>query len=169
VIICPTVPLPERMPSSVAIALGSNLGDRERYLRAACQALSGVMRVVRISSVYETDPVDAPDGSPRFLNSVAVGHTALSPEGLLRELHRIEALLGRRRGQRNAPRTIDLDLILHSANVRQTRELRLPHPRYLQRDFVMTPLRELRLPWVDPVSGVKLGCMSSSMSSRPGL
>jgi 2-amino-4-hydroxy-6-hydroxymethyldihydropteridine diphosphokinase len=68
----------------------------------------------------------------------------------------IEQRLGRVRRGRNAPRTIDLDLILHSANVRRSRELTLPHPRYRQRDFVMKPLRELRMPWVDPLSAARL-------------
>jgi 2-amino-4-hydroxy-6-hydroxymethyldihydropteridine diphosphokinase len=140
----------------VLIALGSNLGDRLRNLRRAIGALQRVMSVVRISSVHQTDAVDSPIGSPRFLNMVVAGHTRLTPEELLAELLDIERRLGRVRGSRNAPRTIDLDLILHSANMRATRDLVLPHPRYLQRDFVMRPLRELRLGWQDPRTGRRL-------------
>lgn len=144
--------------ASVAIALGSNLGDRGRNLRRAIQALRGVVDVVRISRIRETDPVGAPAASPRFLNAVVIGHTRLAPEALLGALLSIEKQLGRRRpAPRNAPRTIDLDLILHSANLRQSRELTLPHPRYLEREFVMTPLRELGLPWRDPRTGTALG------------
>jgi 2-amino-4-hydroxy-6-hydroxymethyldihydropteridine diphosphokinase len=128
---------------TIAIALGSNLGDRARNLRAAIDALRGVVRVVRISRVRETDPVDAPPGSPKFLNMAIAGYTSLSPEALLDALLDIERRLGRRRGIRNAPRTIDLDLIFHSANVRRTPKLTLPHPRYRERTFVLEPLREV--------------------------
>jgi 2-amino-4-hydroxy-6-hydroxymethyldihydropteridine diphosphokinase len=129
------------VPYTVVIALGSNLGDRRRYLRRAVEELRRVISVVRVSSIIETDPVDAPP--PRFLNMVVVGHTRLSPEALLDALLEIETRLGRRRTTRNAPRVIDLDLILHSAHRRRTERLTLPHPRYRERDFVMRPLREV--------------------------
>lgn len=139
---------------SVLIALGSNLGDREWYLRRALDELQRVMSIVRLSRVIETEPVDAPP--PRFLNMVAAGYTHLSPEQVMNALQSIEGRLGRRRTARNAPRVIDLDLILHSAHVMRGATLTLPHPRYLQRDFVMKPLRELRLPWRDPLTGHSL-------------
>ena len=129
------------MPYTVVIALGSNLGDRRRYLRRAVEELRRVISVVRVSSIIETDPVDAPP--PKFLNMVVVGHTRLSPEALLDALLEIETRLGRRRTTRNAPRVIDLDLILHSAHRRRTQRLTLPHPRYREREFVMRPLREV--------------------------
>jgi 2-amino-4-hydroxy-6-hydroxymethyldihydropteridine diphosphokinase len=131
------------VPYSVVIALGSNLGDRAWYLRRAVQELCRVMSVVRVSSIIETEPVDAPP--PRFLNMVVAGYTSRSPEELLDALLAIEARLGRRRTIRNAPRVIDLDLIIHSAHRRRTERLTLPHPRYHQREFVLKPLRELRL------------------------
>ena len=129
------------MPYTVVIALGSNLGDRRRNLLLAVDALRRVISVVRVSSIIETEPVDAPP--PKFLNMVMLGHTDLSPEKLLDALQEIESRLGRRRMTRNAPRTIDLDLILHSAHRRRTSRLTLPHPRYRERDFVMRPLREV--------------------------
>ena len=128
---------------TVVIALGSNLGNREWYLHAAIEELRRVIHVVRVSSIRETEPVGAPP--PRYLNCVVAGYTTLSPEALLRELQHMESRLGRRRPYRNAPRTIDLDLILHSGNRRFTRELTLPHPRYREREFVMEPMRELGL------------------------
>lgn len=132
------------MPYTVAIALGSNLGDRATTLRRAIHEMRNVMRVVRVSSFRETKPVDAPPGSPDFLNAVVIGYTSLSPEQLLDALLAIESGLGRRRtGVRNAPRTIDLDLLFHSAHRVRTRKLTLPHPRYRQREFVMKPLREV--------------------------
>ncbi len=129
------------MPFTVVIAFGSNLGDRRRYLRRAVEELRRVIAVVRVSSIIETDPVDGPP--PKFLNMVVVGHTDLSPEALLDALLEIETRLGRRRTTRNAPRVIDLDLILHSAHRRRTERLTLPHPRYREREFVMRPLREV--------------------------
>ena len=134
------------MPSSVLIALGSNLGDRALFLRRAILALRDVMHVVRISSFIETDPVDAPP--PKYLNAVVAGYTDLSPRALLDALHTIELRLGRRRSTRNAPRVIDLDLILHSAHRVRTRSLTVPHPRYLEREFVLGPMRELNLGWL---------------------
>lgn len=129
------------MSATVVISLGSNLGNREWYIRAAIEGLRRVIHVARVSSIRETEPVDAPP--PRYLNCVVLGYTDLKPEALLHELQRIEMRLGRRRPYRNAPRTIDLDLILHSANRRFTRELTLPHPRYREREFVLEPMREL--------------------------
>ncbi|HJQ35867.1 MAG TPA: 2-amino-4-hydroxy-6-hydroxymethyldihydropteridine diphosphokinase [Thermoanaerobaculia bacterium] len=133
-------------PSSVLISLGSNLGDRRYHLLRAIHALGAVMRVVRVSSIRETAPVAAPP--PPYFNALVAGYTSLSPEELLQALLEIEARLGRvRRGVRNEPRVIDLDLIFHGGHRARTRTLTLPHPRYRQREFVMTPLRELRLEW----------------------
>ena len=102
------------------------------------------MRVVRVSTIRETAPFDAPPGSPPFLNMVVAGYTSVPPLDLLRHLLAIERRLGRvRRGTRNEPRLIDLDLILYGAVRMHTRELTLPHPRYRQREFVLTPMREI--------------------------
>jgi len=131
------------VPSSVVIALGSNLGDRRLNLARAVDALRRELALVRLSSIYETGPVDAPPGSPPFLNMVVTGHTPLAPLALLDVLQRIEARLGRRRGLRNAPRTIDLDLILHGAHRLRTPRLTLPHPRYRDRAFVTVPMGEV--------------------------
>src|SRR5687767_9581334 len=99
------------------ISLGSNLGDRRRYLREAVRRLGREMRVVRVSSIYETSGVDTPTGSPPFLNAVALVLTSATPGELLRQLQRIENDLGRRRSIRNGPRTLDLDLILYGSLV----------------------------------------------------
>ena len=126
----------------MVIALGSNLGDRRYNLLRAVHALGSVVRVVRVSSIIETEPVDAPP--PRYLHAVLTGYTSLSPEDLLDELMRIETRLGRvRRGVRNEPRVIDIDLILHGGHRRRTKRLTLPHPRALEREFVMEPWREI--------------------------
>ena len=126
------------------LALGSNLGDREYHLRRALHELTAIVRVVRVSSIHETAPVDAPPGSPSFLNMVLLGFTALAPSALLSELLAIEKRLGRTRsGVRNAPRIIDIDLILHGSTRMRTSTLTLPHPRACEREFVMAPLREI--------------------------
>lgn len=126
-------------PVSVVIALGSNLGDREYNLRRAIAALP--IRVVRVSRFHETEPVDAPP--PMYLNAVVTGHTTLPPLALLDALLALERRLGRtRRGMRNEPRVIDLDLIAYGAVRMRTARLTLPHPRAHERDFVMRPLLE---------------------------
>ena len=102
-----------------------------------------MVRIVRVSSIHETEPVEAPRGSPDFLNMVIVGRTALAPHALLREMLAIEARLGRRRSVRNAPRVIDLDLIFYGARNIHTPDLIVPHPRWMERDFVIEPLREV--------------------------
>jgi len=133
-------------PSTVVVALGSNLGNRTLNLRRAVHELRGVMSIVRISGVIETTPVDAPAGSPDFLNMAVSGWTYLPPLEFLRALLVIEHRLGRVRRGRNAPRVIDLDLILHDAHRMRTRELTLPHPRAREREFVLTPLRAIGVP-----------------------
>jgi 2-amino-4-hydroxy-6-hydroxymethyldihydropteridine diphosphokinase len=132
---------------TVAIALGSNLGNRRYNLLRAVHALRTAVRIVRVSSIRETAPVGAPAGSPPFLNMAVVGYTTLAPEALLDELLSIERQLGRvRRGVRNEPRVIDLDLILYDAVRMRTKKLTLPHPRAHEREFVMGPLRECGIP-----------------------
>ena len=130
--------------ATVVIALGSNLGDRRYNLLRAIHELRLYVRVVRVSSFHETAPVDAPAGSPPFLNAVLTGYTPLEPLAMLDELLAMEKRLGRvRRGIRNEARVIDLDLILHGAARMRTRRLTLPHPRAHEREFVLAPLREV--------------------------
>jgi 2-amino-4-hydroxy-6-hydroxymethyldihydropteridine diphosphokinase len=131
------------------IALGSNLGDRRYQLLRAIHALRSVMHVVRVSGIHETEPVDAPAGSPAFLNAVVAGYTDAAPEALLDALLAIEARLGRRRrGIRNEPRVIDLDLILYSGKRLRTSRLTVPHPGAHQRVFVRVPMAEVGwVPW----------------------
>lgn len=129
---------------TVVIALGSNLGDRRYNLLRAVHALRSFVNVVRASAIRETAPVDAPHGSPHFLNMVVSGYTELEPEALLARLLETESRHGRRRrGVRNEPRVIDLDLILHGAHRVRSARLTLPHPRFRQRRFVMEPLAEV--------------------------
>jgi len=129
------------------IGLGSNLGDREETLRKAISRLQETpgLRVLRISSLRETDPEGFSD-QPRFLNGVAELETDLDPRSLLQILLSIEQTLGRVRPPHlppGGPRTIDLDLLLYDRLTLNEPDLILPHPRMLQREFVLTPLAEL--------------------------
>lgn len=137
----------------VAIALGSNLGDREQHLRDALTALAPIVHNLRVSTFHDTAPVGVPGPQPIFLNAAAVGETTLSANALLEQLLAIEASLGRVRPYPNAPRTVDLDLILYDAAIEESARLTLPHPRFRERRFVLEPLAEIAPDWRDPVTG----------------
>lgn len=143
-------------PSRAYVALGANLGDARATVRAALQALDGLAgtRLVRSSALYRSAPVDAT--GPDFINAVAEVATALAPEALLDALQAVELRFGRERPYRNAPRTLDLDLLLHGSTRLQTPRLVLPHPRLHQRAFVLVPLVELApelvLPGGEPIA-----------------
>lgn len=137
----------------VAIALGSNLGDREQHLRDALTALAPIVHNLRVSTFHDTAPVGVPGPQPMFLNAAAVGETTLSANALLEQLLAIEASLGRVRPYPNAPRTVDLDLILYDAAIEESARLTLPHPRFRERRFVLEPLAEIAPDWRDPVTG----------------
>ena len=126
------------------VGLGSNLGDRAGNLLLAVRGmLDAGFSVTRLSSIYETEPVDVRD-QPLFLNMVAELHAQMfSPEKMLARLLRIEYARGRRRTPLRGPRTIDLDLLLYGDEQSATEFLQLPHPRLHLRRFVLTPLAEL--------------------------
>lgn len=132
------------------IGLGANLGDARAALRAAVQAMAGLpgTQVQRLSALYRSAPVDA--GGPDYLNAVAELETSLGALELLHALQAIEQAAGRERPYRNAPRTLDLDLLLYDEQRIDSRELTVPHPRMLERAFVLLPLAELRPGWATP-------------------
>ncbi len=131
------------MPRAL-VALGANLGDVRATLRAAARALQELSDgPFAAASMWGSDPVDCPPGSPRFLNSAVSFRTSLGPVPLLDVLQALEARAGRVRGIVNAPRTLDLDLIDYGGLVIRTPRLTLPHPRAVERDFVLAPLAEL--------------------------
>lgn len=135
--------------------MGGNLGDRAGNLRAALARLGTRPDVTleRVSSFIETEPVDAPPGSPSFLNGAAALRTSLTPRKLLAALLSIEDEMGRRRapGEQNAPRVVDLDLLLYDDRVIAAADLRVPHPRLHERLFVLEPLAEIAPGAVHPV------------------
>jgi len=137
----------------VAIALGSNLGDREQYLRSAIAALQPSIQHVRVSTFHDTAPVGV-GPQPTFLNATAVGETSLTARALLDTLLAIERDLGRERPFPGAPRTLDLDLILYDeAIIDEAPSLIVPHPRFRERRFVLEPLAEIAPDWRDPITG----------------
>jgi 2-amino-4-hydroxy-6-hydroxymethyldihydropteridine diphosphokinase len=136
----------------IAIALGSNLGDRERHLRDAIAALQTSIQHLRTSTSYETAPVGV-GPQPAFLNAAATGETALSAREVLDLLLSTEQTFGRVRPYAGAPRTLDLDLILYGDDVIDQPGLIVPHPRFRERRFVLEPLSEVAAGWKDPVTG----------------
>jgi 2-amino-4-hydroxy-6-hydroxymethyldihydropteridine diphosphokinase len=131
------------MKKLVYLGLGSNLGNRLENLRRAIQELRAAgVAVGRGSSVYESEPMDY-TAQPRFLNAVVEAETELMPRQLLQRLQHIERRLGRRRGVRGGPRTIDIDILVFGEHVMHTAALTIPHPRLAERRFVLQPLCEL--------------------------
>jgi 2-amino-4-hydroxy-6-hydroxymethyldihydropteridine diphosphokinase len=122
-------------------------------MRAAVAALAAVVSNLRVSSFYETEPVDTVGPQPMFLNAAATGESLLYAREVLDVLLAVEQGLGRERPYERAPRTIDLDLILYGNEVIDTPGLRVPHPRFRERRFVLEPLAEIAPDWVDPVTG----------------
>jgi dihydroneopterin aldolase / 2-amino-4-hydroxy-6-hydroxymethyldihydropteridine diphosphokinase len=122
------------------VALGSNLGDRRTFLR---QAIDGLGEVVAVSHVYETEPIDTPDGSGAYLNMVVALDTTLDPFALLERCRALEAQAGRVRTVRNAPRELDADVLLYGDVRIESAELTVPHPRMWERRFVIAPLADV--------------------------
>jgi len=141
------------MIQNAYVGLGSNLGDRAGYLLLAVRGmLDAGLDVIRLSSIYETEPVEY-EHQPAFLNLVAElrGSTLPKPEQMLARLLRIEYALGRTRDIPMGPRTIDLDLLIFKDERLDTEFLTLPHPRMAGRRFVLVPLNELVPNLVHPV------------------
>lgn len=137
----------------VAIGLGANLGDTRATLAAAFEALAALpdSRGLRRSPLYRSAPIDS--SGPDYLNAVALLDTALTPQDLLHHLQAIEAVHGRLRPYVNAPRTLDLDLLLYGDRTLREPTLVIPHPRLHQRAFVLRPLADLAPDWAIPGLG----------------
>jgi len=136
-----------------AVALGSNLGDRRAHLDFAVSRLRLLLDDLRVSRCYETAPVGVPGPQPSFLNAAAVGVARTAPRPLLDALLAIERARDRQRPYANAPRTLDLDLIMFGDAVIDEPGLIVPHPRFRQRRFVLEPLAEIAPELRDAVTG----------------
>jgi 2-amino-4-hydroxy-6-hydroxymethyldihydropteridine diphosphokinase len=150
------------------IGLGSNLGDRTATLRTAIQRLEALGRITGISSLYETEPVGYLE-QPSFLNAVVALETALTPADLLRALLGIERDLGRARSFPNAPRTLDLDLLMVDDVILDTPELTMPHPRLHERAFVLVPLAEIAPEFVHPGLGKSVQELLHTLPDQGGV
>ncbi len=148
---------------SIFLGLGSNLGDRREHLQEAVRLLREQVEVLRLSSVYDTAPMLVTN-QPRFLNMVCSASTAFSPEELLTRLKFIESTLGRVAGPRYGPRVIDIDLLLYDEMVFESPALTVPHPRIVERAFVLQPLAELAPALEHPVAHRTIASLANDCS-----
>lgn len=149
-----------------AVALGSNLGDRRAHLDYAVAALRTLLSDLRVSRYHETDPVGVERRQPLFLNAAAVGGTDRPARDILARLLDIERARGRARPYPNAPRTLDLDLIVLDDVVVEEPGIVVPHPRFRERRFVLEPLAEIAPDLRDPVTGRTMRDLLSVLSSQ---
>jgi len=127
------------------LVVGSNLGDRKRNIKLAVEKVKLLKdtRVLKLSRIIETLPVDGPKRQQKFLNAALKINTNLAPKTLLNKLKIIEKELGRRKAVRNGPRVIDIDILLYGDKVVNAKDLIVPHPRMFKRDFVISTLSEV--------------------------
>ena len=152
---------------TVYLGLGSNMGDRQDNLDRALEFLSQRLRMGKVSSIYDTEPVGNPD-QPRFLNLVCQAYTRLAPTALLALAKGIENKLGRA-GKSNAPRPIDIDILLYGEQVIDNPELVIPHPKMTERAFVLVPLDEIAPELVHPVNGKTIKELLEGVTEKQGV
>jgi len=152
---------------TVYLGLGSNLGNRQGNLDQALKLLAQRMRLGKVSSIYDTEPIGKVN-QPRFLNMACEAFTRLSPEGLLALVKGIEQKMGRysRSGE---PRIIDIDVLLFGDKVVNTRDLVIPHPQIAERSFVLVPLSEIAPDVVHPVTKKTIKEMNQAIKEVQGV
>lgn len=150
------------------LSLGSNLGNRQRNLKQALRLLSLQVKIDKLSSIYETEPVGYQE-QPPFLNTVCQVSTNLSPYELLHLAKDIERQLGRKPSFANAPRPIDIDILIYNNKVVQAGELTIPHPRLVERAFVLVPLAEISPELVHPEKGRTISELLNNLESVGGV
>ena len=146
------------MSETVYIGLGSNLGDRESFLKEAVSCLGNVdgLEITAASAIYISQPDEMADDSPPFLNQVVRAECALTPEELLRDIEHIETKLGRNNKGAHLARTIDIDILIFGGRRIKTDRLEIPHPRMPKRPFVLVPLLEIDPTLEHPATGKRL-------------
>ena len=151
---------------TVVVAFGSNLGNRRGAIENAAARVGRLLSNFRLSTLIETLPVGPGlEGDPLYLNAVGIGDSTASARELLAALLTIEAAAGRTRPHPGAPRVIDLDLILAGDEVIDEPDLKVPHPRFRERGFVLEPLVSLAPDLRDPVTGMTMGELLGKLQS----
>ena len=158
---------PVRDPVTAYVALGANLGDAQGTVLQALAALAGLpsTQLLRSSRLYRTAPVEAQ--GPDFINAVAQIETRLTAPALLDALQALENLAGRERPYVNAPRTLDLDLLMFGQSSMQSARLILPHPRWRERAFVLKPLAELAPELVTVADWARVASQAIALATQP--
>ena len=160
----------ETAAQRVIFSLGSNVGDRLAILESACDYLAEIFGGLRLSQVYETEPVGCPAGSPSYLNACVEVSTDMPAEDVLQHCMRIEQELGRtRNGVYGAPRTCDIDVILYGELQQNTPALTLPHPRAHEREFVLRPLCDIDPQLVLPGQTLSVSDMLAALPAGPAV
>jgi 2-amino-4-hydroxy-6-hydroxymethyldihydropteridine diphosphokinase len=152
---------------TVYLSLGSNLGDRQSNLDKALEFLSQRLRMGKVSSIYDTEPV-GDSSQPRYLNLACQAFTRLEPAALLALAKGIERKLGRT-GKSGIPRTIDIDILLYGDQVLETPELTIPHLKMTQRAFVLVPLDEIAPDLVHPATGKTVRQLVKEVTEKQGV
>ena len=155
-------------PVEVYLGLGSNLGGRRQNIRRALQLLGQILSIERVSSLYETEPVGYEE-QPPFVNAVCRVATEVGPFQLLSLVKGIEVAMGRVPSFTNAPRLIDIDILLYGNLIIEAPQLIIPHPRLEERAFVLIPLFELDAALVHPLSGERISDLVARVAGREGV
>jgi 2-amino-4-hydroxy-6-hydroxymethyldihydropteridine diphosphokinase len=151
------------------LCLGSNLGERQKNLIQALSLLSQQIKLKRVSDIYETEPVGYEE-QPLFLNLVCQITTDMNPRELLHLAKAIENKMGRRpSGQKNSPRLIDIDILFFNNKIMKTQDLTIPHPRLVQRAFVLIPLAEIASDLIHPELGKSITELAIDVAGQKGV